>query len=53
MENELLPSGKILPYVNPKKSIQVRQWATQILKEYITKGFVLNDERIKNGRPFV
>ena len=52
MENELLPSGKILPYVNPEKSIRVRQWATQILKEYITKGFVLNDEQIKNGRPF-
>ena len=52
MENELLPSGKILPYVNPEKSIRVRQWATQILKEYITKGFVLNGEQIKNGRPF-
>ena len=52
MWNELLPSGKILPYVTPEKNIRVRQWATQILKEYITKGFVLNDERIKNGRPF-
>ena len=52
MGNELLPSGKILSYMNPEKSIRVRQWATQILKEYITKGFVLNDEQIKIGRPF-
>ena len=29
-----------------------RQWATKTLKEYIQKGFVLNDEMMKNGRPF-
>jgi hypothetical protein len=29
-----------------------RQWATGILKEYITKGFVLDDERLKNPRHF-
>ena len=28
---------------------QFRQWATQRLKEYIVKGFVLNDERFKTG----
>ena len=29
---------------------QFRIWATQLLKEYITKGFVMDDERLKNGR---
>ena len=29
-----------------------RQWATKTLKEYITKGFVLNDDMLKNGKPF-
>ena len=28
------------------------EWATKTLKEYIQKGFVLNDEMLKNGRPF-
>jgi len=38
--------------VNSKKATRFRQWATQTLKEYIQKGFVLNDELMKNGRPF-
>ena len=38
--------------VNSKKATRFRQWATQTLKEYIQKGFVLNDEMLKNGRPF-
>lgn len=38
--------------VNSKKATRFRQWATRTLKEYITKGFVLNDELLKNGRPF-
>ena len=38
--------------VNSKKATRFRQWAIKILKEYITKGFVLNDEMLKNGRPF-
>ena len=38
--------------VNSKKATRFRQWATQTLKEYIQKGFVLNDEMMKNGRPF-
>ena len=38
--------------VNSKKATRFRQWATHTLKEYITKGFVLNDELLKNGRPF-
>lgn len=38
--------------VNSKKATRFRQWATKTLKEYIRKGFVLNDELMKNGRPF-
>ena len=38
--------------VNSKKATRFRQWATKTLKEYITKGFVLNDDMLKNGRPF-
>jgi len=38
--------------VNSKKATKFRQWATATLKEYITKGFVLNDEMLKNGKPF-
>lgn len=29
-----------------------RQWATEVLKEYIVKGFVLDDERLKNPQQF-
>ncbi len=38
--------------VNSKKATRFRQWATKTLKEYITKGFVLDDAMLKNGRPF-
>ena len=38
--------------VNSKKATRFRQWATKTLKEYIQKGFVLNDELMKNGHPF-
>lgn len=38
--------------VNSKKATRFRQWATKTLKEYIQKGFVLNDEMMKNVRPF-
>ena len=38
--------------VNSKKATRFRQWATKTLKEYIIKGFVLNDEMLKNGKPF-
>lgn len=38
--------------VNSKKATRFRQWATKTLREYIQKGFVLNDEMLKNGRPF-
>ncbi len=38
--------------VNSPQATRFRQWATATLKEYVTKGFVLNDEMLKNGRPF-
>jgi len=38
--------------VNSKQATQFRIWATNTLKEYIIKGFVLNDEMLKNGKPF-
>ena len=38
--------------VNSKKATQFRIWATQTLKEYITKGFVLDDDLLKNGTRF-
>ena len=38
--------------VNSKQATAFRIWATQTLKEYIIKGFVLNDDLLKNGRPF-
>ena len=38
--------------VNSKKATRFRQWATKTLKEYIQKGFVLNEVLMKNGRPF-
>ena len=34
--------------VKSKRSIQFRIWATGILKEYMRKGFALDDERLKN-----
>lgn len=38
--------------VNSKKATRFRQWATKTLKEYIIKGFILNDDMLKNGKPF-
>ena len=38
--------------VKSLRGTQFRIWATQTLKEYIIKGFVLNDEMLKNGRAF-
>lgn len=38
--------------VNSKQATQFRIWATQSLKELILKGFVLNDEMLKNGKAF-
>ncbi|WP_455618630.1 virulence RhuM family protein [Eisenbergiella sp.] len=36
--------------VNSKKATQFRIWATKVLKEYMQKGFVLDDDRLKQGR---
>lgn len=38
--------------VNSKQATQFRIWATKTLREFITKGFVLNDEMLKNGTSF-
>ena len=38
--------------VNSKQATQFRIWATNTLKEFIIKGFVLNDEMLKNGKAF-
>ncbi len=35
--------------VNSLKATRFRQWATKILNEYIRKGFVLDDDRLKQG----
>lgn len=38
--------------VNSTQATQFRIWATQRLKDYIIKGFAMDDERLKNGRHF-
>lgn len=38
--------------VNSMKATRFRQWATSTLKEYMLKGFILNDEMLKNGPKF-
>lgn len=35
--------------VNSLRATRFRQWATTVLKEYIRKGFVMDDERLKQG----
>ena len=35
--------------INSKKATEFRIWATRVLKEYMIKGFALNDERLKNN----
>jgi len=39
--------------VRSPRGVQFRRWASAVLKEYLTKGFVMDDERLKNpdGRP--
>lgn len=36
--------------VNSRRATQFRIWATGVLKEYMRKGFALDDERLKQGR---
>lgn len=38
--------------VNSRQATQFRIWATNTLKEYIIKGFAMDDDRLKNGRHF-
>jgi hypothetical protein len=38
--------------VNSAQATQFRVWATALIKEYIIKGFAMDDERLKNGRYF-
>ncbi len=38
--------------VNSSRATQFRIWATKLLKEYIIKGFAMDDDRLKNGRYF-
>ncbi len=38
--------------VNSAQATQFRIWATNTLKEFITKGFLLDDERLKQGKNF-
>ena len=35
--------------INSKKATEFRIWATKVLKEYMIKGFALNDEKLKNN----
>jgi hypothetical protein len=39
--------------VRSPRGVQFRRWASSVLKEFLTKGFVMDDERLKNpdGRP--
>jgi hypothetical protein len=36
--------------VDSKQAIYFRMWATQVLREFMIKGFVLDDDRLKQGR---
>ena len=38
--------------INSKKATMFRIWTTKVLKEYIVKGFVMNDERLKDPQNF-
>lgn len=38
--------------VNSAQATQFRIWATERLKDYLIKGFILDDERLKNGKYF-
>jgi len=38
--------------VNSEQAVRFRQWATKTLREFVIKGFVLDDERLKNGVHF-
>ena len=35
--------------VNSERAVQFRKWVNQIAKDYTIKGWVMDDERLKNG----
>ena len=39
-------------WVNSFQATQFRIWTTKTLREFIVKGFVLDDERLKQGKKF-
>lgn len=39
-------------HVRPNVGMQFRNWTSKILKEYMQKGFVMNDERLENPKKF-
>lgn len=38
--------------INSERATQFRIWATRVLREYVIKGFALDDERLKSGKSF-
>lgn len=38
--------------VNSKRATAFRQWATKVLKDFVIRGYVLDSERLKNGKIF-
>lgn len=38
--------------VNSKRATHFRMWATQVLRDFIIKGFAIDDERLKQGKKF-
>ena len=38
--------------VNSTQATQFRIWATNLLREFMIKGFIMDDDRLKNGRYF-
>lgn len=38
--------------VRSRVGVHFRNWATSVLREYVQKGFAMNDERLKNPKPF-
>ena len=38
--------------VNSKRATAFRQWATKVLRDFVIKGYVLDSERLKNGKIF-
>lgn len=39
--------------VNSRKAVQFRQWASLILREYLVKGFAMDDDRLKQGTQLI